>query len=230
MRGVLAGARNLDIGWVRGMLEELERIERPSASAGEREAAEWLVDRFAELGLEARIEAEPAHGTYWWPIGIGTALGVVSALLGLSAARARGRSGLAEAGEIGRPARRGGLRRLIAAALGALGAYGIASDFPPGRRFFRRFLPRRTTYNVVCEIEPEGEAPDRTVVFIAHHDAAHGGLVFHPALPKIADRLGLIENMDTSPMMMAPVIGGPIMAALGALGGSRLLARLGMPS
>ncbi|HEX2708499.1 MAG TPA: hypothetical protein VHM66_10890, partial [Solirubrobacterales bacterium] len=58
-----------DPDWLRQRLEELEKIERPSASEGERRAAEWLVERFAELGAEARIEAEPAHGTYWWPLG-----------------------------------------------------------------------------------------------------------------------------------------------------------------
>lgn len=211
------------------MLEELERIERPSASAGERQAAEWLVAQFAELGLEARIEAEPAHGTYWWPIGIGTAMGVLSSLLGLSAKRrAIAAQAAAELAPGSPKAASGRLRRLMAALLGALGAFGIASDFPPNRRFFRRFLPRRTTYNVVCEVGAAAADADRTVVLIAHHDSAHGGLVFHPALPQIADRLGLIERMDTSPMMMAPVIGGPIAACLGALIGCRRLSRLGL--
>lgn len=186
---------------LRAWLEELERIERPSASEGERRAAEWLVARFAELGAEARIEAEPAHGTYWWPLGIGAALGALSGLLGL-----RG-------------------RRFLATALGAIGAAGIAADFPPGKRPLRRLLPRRTTYNVVCELG-DAEA-ERTIVLIAHHDAAHSGLVFHPALPHIGDRLGLIERTDTSPMLMAPVLGGPLLAALGALTGKRLLSRLG---
>jgi len=61
--------------WLRSRLEELERIDRPSASDGELEAAEWIVDRLGETGVEARIEIESAHGTYWWPIGIGTAAG-----------------------------------------------------------------------------------------------------------------------------------------------------------
>ncbi len=186
---------------LRAWLEELERIERPSASEGERRAAEWLVARFAELGAEARIEAEGAHGTYWWPLGIGAAMGALSGYLGL-----RG-------------------RRFLATLLGAAGAAGIAADFPPGKRPLRRLLPRRTTYNVVCELgDPEAE---RTIVLIAHHDAAHSGLVFHPALPGIGDRLGLIERTDTSPMLMAPVVGGPLLAALGALTGKRLLSKLG---
>ncbi|HEX3324191.1 MAG TPA: hypothetical protein VHR65_03500, partial [Solirubrobacterales bacterium] len=68
---------------LREWLEELERIERPSASEGERRAAEWLVSRFAERGAEARIEAEPAHGTYWWPLGTGAGLGALGAVAAL---------------------------------------------------------------------------------------------------------------------------------------------------
>ncbi|HWO84022.1 MAG TPA: M28 family peptidase [Solirubrobacterales bacterium] len=188
--------------WLRERLEELERIERPSASDGERQAAEWLVAQFDELGAEARIEAEDAHGTYWWPLGIGAGLGALGAIAAL-----RG-------------------RRLLGALLGAIGAAGMADDFPPGQRRLRRLLPRRTTYNVVCELGDP--AAERTVVLIAHHDAAHSGLVFHPAIPELAARLGLTEKTDTSPPLMAPVIGGPVLAALGALSGRRLLAKIGL--
>jgi hypothetical protein len=190
-----------DQGWLRARLEELEGIYRPSASEGERRAAEWLVGQFRELGAEARIEAADAHGTYWWPLGIGTALG---ALGGIAALRGR---------------------RAIGAALGALGAAGIASDFPPHSRRLRAPLPTRTAYNVVCEIGDPDTA--RTIVIGAHHDSAHSGLVFHPALPKIADRLGLIEPIETSPALMAPVIGGPLLVALGALTRIKALTKLG---
>src|ERR1700742_3718105 len=139
-----------DRAWLRERLEELERIYRPSASAGERRAAEWLVGQFRELGGEARIEAADAHGTYWWPLGLGTALG---ALGGLAALRGR---------------------RKLGAALGALGAAGIASDFPPHQLRLRAPLPKRTAYNVVCEVG-DPDAP-RTIVIGAHHDSAHSGL------------------------------------------------------
>src|ERR1700733_6939751 len=59
------GSMATDQKWLRERLEELERIDRPSASEGERRAAEWLVAQFRELGAEARIEAENAPGTYW---------------------------------------------------------------------------------------------------------------------------------------------------------------------
>jgi hypothetical protein len=187
---------------MRNRLRELERIERPSASAGERQAAEWLVAQFAELGVKARIETEPAHGTYWWPLGIGAAAGVLGGIVSL-----RG-------------------RRLAGLTLGALGAAGIAADFPPAKRPLRRMLPRRQTHNVIAELGPADA--ERTVVLVAHHDSAHSGLVFHPALPKVAERLGMIEGTDTSPPLMAPVLGGPALAALGALTGWRSLSKLGV--
>jgi hypothetical protein len=188
---------------LRAELEELERIERPSASEGERRAAEWLVERFAEAGAEARIEAVPAHGTYWWPLGIGAALGAAGALAALRGRRATG------------------------AVLAALGAAGIAGEFPPRRRHLRRaLLPTRTAYNVVCELGDPDAA--RTVVISAHHDAAHSGIVFHPALPELADRAGMIERIDTSPALMAPVVGGPLLATLGALSGVRALTKTGL--
>src|SRR6476469_7945376 len=127
-----------DQNQLRGWLEELERIYRPSASEGEREAAEWIVERFGELGAEARIEAEPAHGTYWWPLGLGAVLGALAGIAGL-----RG-------------------KRLLGAILGAIGAAGIADDFPPGERRLRRVLAKRTTYTVLCEFGP-AEA-ERTMV------------------------------------------------------------------
>ena len=191
-----------DLDWLRGLVEELERIERPSASDGERRAAEWVLGQLRALGSKPRIEAEPAHGTYWWPLGIGAALG---ALGGLAALRGR---------------------RLLGTLLGAAGAAGIAADFPPGKRPLRRLLPRRTAYNVLCEFGPADA--ERTMVIVAHHDAAHPGLVFHPALPRIADRIGMIESLDTSPPLMAPVIGGPVLAAAGAATGNRLLSKLGL--
>jgi hypothetical protein len=191
-----------DPAQLREQLEELEQIVRPSASPGERRAAEWLVERLAERGAEARIEAAPAHGTYWWPLGVGAALGAAGALATL-----RG-------------------RRMLGAALAAVGTAGMVDDYPPGKRRLRRLLPRRETYNVVCELGPADA--ERTIVLIAHHDAAHSGLIFHPKLPEIADRLGMIERSDTSPPLMAPVVGGPALATLGALSGRRLLSKLGL--
>src|SRR4051794_9627949 len=109
---------------LRDVVETLERLDRPSASPGEREAAEWIRDRLEALGVPARVEAERAHGTYWWPL---------AALTG-----AAGLAGLWRG------------RRALAALTGALAAAGVADDVSAGPHVMRRLLPQRQTYNVVA--------------------------------------------------------------------------------
>lgn len=182
---------------LRSWLEDLETIERPSASSGELEAARWIADRFREQGVRARIEVEAAHGTYWWPLGIGAGLGAAAGLAALAK------------------------KPLLAGLLGATGLAAIAGDFPPHGRPLRRFLPTSDTYNVVCEVgDPDAS---NTVVLVAHHDAANSGFVFHPGIPDLVSKTGLFRHLDTSPMLMAPVLGGPALAILAALTGSRAL-------
>ena len=67
-------------------LDELCSIERPSASPGERRAAEWLAGQLRDAGARnVRIEEESeANGAFWWPIGL---LAGAGALAGLAARR-----------------------------------------------------------------------------------------------------------------------------------------------
>ena len=186
---------------LRAVVERLETIERPPASAGEREAAEWLRAELERLGAPARIEEEPATGSFAIPVALLSAIG---ALAGLT----RGARGLA-----------------AAAGLGAAAA--IADDVSAGPHLFRRLLPRRTTCNVVAEAgDPDGA---ETIVLVAHHDAANGGLVFHPGPSHwVADRFpGWYAQQETSPPLMRLVVAGPALAGLGALLGSRALRRAG---
>lgn len=185
---------------LRATIEHLAAIERPSASDGERRAAEWIRDELAALGARARLEPEAAHGTYWVPLGL------------MSAAAAA--AGVAPG-------------RLLAAVVGAAAAAGIADDVSAGPHRFRRLLPQRATHNVVAEAgDPDGA---RTLVFVAHHDAAHGGLVFAPQLvTRVADAFpGWYARRETSPQVMRLVAGGPALVALGALLGRRRLRRVG---
>ena len=186
---------------LRQAIAHLAAIDRPSASPGEHEAAEWIGAQLAEFGCSVRVEQERAHGGYWFPLGVPNAL----------------------AGAAGLLARRGGRRsRALAAVVGAVAAAAIWDDVSGGRLWFRRrFLPSRPTWNVVAETgDPHAE---HTLVFVAHHDAAHWGLLFHPGVLPLVDRLfpGLLERADTSPPLMAPVIAGPALVALGALAGDR---------
>jgi len=186
---------------MRAVVEHLQAIDRPPASAGERRAAEWLRQRFAAHGLAARVEEERATGSFAIPIAL---LSAVGAAAGLSR---RARS--------------------LAGAAGLAAAAAIADDVSAGPHLFRRLLPRRTTCNVVAEAgDPEGA---ETVVFVAHHDAANGGAVFHPGLTRwIADRFpDWYAGQETSPPLMRLVVAGPALAGLGALLGRRGVRRLG---
>jgi hypothetical protein len=188
---------------LRADVAELSAIHRPSASDGERAAAEWIAARLRELGADAAIEPEPVHGEYWLPLAALSAAGAASGLL-------------ARAG-----------RRGLGAALAAASAAAIWDDLTAGRRYFRRLLPKRTGFNVVAAVGPPDA--ERTVVLVAHHDAAHSGLIFHPGIPAFAWRHfpSLIENNDTSPPLMFPVFAGPALVALGSALRSRSLTTAG---
>ena len=193
---------------MRDRLDELCAFERESATEGERRAAEWLAGALADQGVrDVRVEEEPgANGSFWWPIGL---LAGAGALAGLAA-------------------RRGGrVARLFGAATGAAAAALIADEMPPGRRRFRRLLPNRSAHHVLGEIGPQDA--ERTVVLMAHHDAAHTAFFFNPA---ITDAVGesapwVFEQNDTSPPLMWPVVGGPALVAAGAMLGSRGVTGLG---
>lgn len=175
----------------------LAAIERPSASDGERSAAEWIATRFAELGLPAKVEAEPAHGGYWWPLGLLNALSGVAALAHL---------------------RRGGSRSRLAALLaGCFASSAIWDDVGGGSQWFRRAaLPSRQTWNVLAEAGDPGARA--TLLVVAHHDAAHSGLVFHPALPQIPQSAfpKLHERSSQSAPIMYATWLGPVLSAVGA--------------
>jgi hypothetical protein len=183
------------------VVRELASYERPSASDGERRAAEWLGGELRAAGCrEVRVEQEQAHGGYCWPLGLRNLAALAAATLG----------------------------RRAAALVGGLAAAAVYDDVSGGRLWFRRrAVPQRPTYNVVAEAgDPHAE---RTVVFMAHHDAAHSGLVFHPALPRIAmERMPeLHAKADQSVPILYGVFLGPLLLALWGLTGRRLLRVLG---
>jgi hypothetical protein len=197
-----------DAAWMRERLDEVCAIERPSASPGERRAAEWLAEQLRAAGARSvRIEEEPeANGTFWWPLGLLAGAGVVAGV----AARKGGR-----------------LRRLAAAATGAAAAALAADELPPGKRRFRRLLPKRTAHHVLAEIGP-GDA-ERTIVVLGHHDAPHTAFFFNPAITETVGENApwVFESTDTSPPLMWPVVAGPALVAAGAALGSRRLTGLG---
>jgi hypothetical protein len=119
-------------------------------------------------------------------------------------------------------------RRAIAVSCGALAAAAVIDELEIGRRPLRRLLRRRGALNVIGELTPTHTAT-HTLVLHAHHDAARTGLVFHPALAKLAARVGgrLIERIGGTPAPMWGAAAGPILVALGAGLGRRRVRDLG---
>jgi hypothetical protein len=178
----------VDIARLRATVEHLASFDRPSASEGERRAAEWIRGELEAVGVAAVVEEESAVGSMSVPLGLLSAIGVLAGL--------------------------GGRRT---APLGLLAAAAIVDDVSGGPQVFRRLLPRRTTYNVVGEAGDPGAR--ETLVFVAHHDAAQGGLIYRPELTRlVADTFpDWYARQRTSPQMLRLVAAGPALAAIPAL-------------
>ena len=190
---------------LRATIERLAPIERLPCSEGEHAAAYLIADRLRELGCEVRVEAEPAYGSYAWPVGALSALAAVGGLLGKGA---------------------GG--RLAGTAGGAVAAAALADEISYGRQYARRIVsPRRTAYNVVAEAGEQAGA--RTLVVTVHHDAAPTGAIFDQRLERwfVRRHPEIVARMTENPPLWWAAMAGPVAVALGALTGSRGLRRTG---
>jgi hypothetical protein len=190
---------------LREVVDALAPLERRAGSAGERAAADWLAARLDRGGAPAHVEPVPFRdGFARQMLPLGTA-GTVAGLLALRG-RARGRAAL----------------------LGTLAAAAIADDADNRLRLWRRLVTRpRLTTNVVGEVGP-AEA-ERTLVVLAHHDAAPTGIVFDQSLQRwLARRFpGLVARANASLPLWWPIVGAPLASVVGALTGRRSLAAAG---
>jgi Peptidase family M28 len=196
---------DVDEKTLRAVIERLAPIDRLPTSAGEHEAAAIVRDLLADRGCTAEVEQVPAYRSYAWPIGVLSALGAASALFA-------GR-GLRAAGVLG----------------GALAAAGIADDITGSRMLCRRTAMRPgVAANVVAHAGDRNA--DRTLVVLAHHDAAPSGVVFDQDLSRrLADRYpDVVERMTSNPPLWWPVVAAPALVSLGSAVGSRTLRRAGL--
>ena len=170
-------------GTLHEVVERLAPIDRTPCSAGERDAAEWLLARMRDVpGVEVRLEEEPSWGTFPPTATALGLLGVLGAALALGRRRAAG--ALAAAGSIA----------------------GIVDEAQNGPRLLRRLARRRrTTVNVVARLGASGDGGEgalpATLVVLAHHDAPQTGFVFDQRLQRRLYELrpALIERIKTSP-------------------------------
>jgi hypothetical protein len=192
---------------LRLVIEDLATLRRGAGSEGEREAARRLADHLRAAGAgDVRVEDVPFRPGYakvlLW-------LNVIAAAAGMVALR-RGRA-------------------LGAGVVSAMCGLLVADDVANGRRLWRTVATRRgrTTNVVAVAGDPSAE---RTLVVLAHHDAAPTGVVFDQRPQKwLARRFpGLVARADTSAPLWWPIIGAPLLIALGALTGRRGITRAGL--
>jgi hypothetical protein len=202
---VTARSAAVDEAGLRAVVERLAPIERLPTSVGEHEAAAVVRDLLRDRGCTAEVDQVPAYRSYAWPIGVLSALGAVSAL-------AAGRG-----------------HRALGAVGGALAAAGVADDITGSRMLCRRRTMRPgVAANVIARTgDPDA---DRTLVVLAHHDAAPSGVVFDQELSRrLADRYpDVVERMTSNPPLWWPVFAAPALVSLGSAVGSRTLRRAGL--
>ena len=188
---------------LREVIEHLAGIERPPCSPGEREAAEWLAERLRAAGVaDVDLEVEPSWGTFP-PNTTGlSALGAAGAALTL------------------------GGRRKLGGLLSALALAGFVDEIQNGPRVLRRALRKeRQTVNVVGRLGDPGAS--RTLVVLAHHDAAQTGFMFdQTAVAAFHERFPeVIPNIKTQPPQWWGALAGPIAGIAAAVTGRRGPAR-----
>lgn len=190
---------------LREVVETLAPLARRAGSPEEQQAAHWIAERLQRAGARARVEEEQFRDGYARQL---LPLAVASTLAG--AAVSAGRS------------------RRLAGAIGALAVAAIVDDASNGVRVWRRLVSRpQPTWNVVAGAGDS--AGERTLVVMAHHDAAPTGQVFDQTLQReMAERFpGIVERIDTSLPLWWPVVAGPALVALGAVTGRRALGAAG---
>jgi hypothetical protein len=159
-------------------VEALARLRRLTTTAGERRSAEWVADRLRELDTEnVRIVTFRGQSSWAWAHG-------AHLLAGLAASWVRGRTG-----------------RL----LGTLVAVSYELDVSTRNQWLRRLMPGRQGYSVEAHI-PSREPAWRTLVLVAHHDAAHSGLIWHP-IANAANQRRSAHTGRALPSHAAPLIG-----------------------
>lgn len=130
----------------------LAHLDRRTTRAGERRSAELLAARLTEVGA-AEVEVTEFRGqSSWVPTHLAHLIGAVAASL-----------------VPGVPGR--------SAALAIATSYEL--DVGGRSHWLRRVLPAGRGVSVSARVPANGR-PRRTLVLIAHHDAAHNGLVWHP--------------------------------------------------
>jgi hypothetical protein len=127
---------------------------RRPTGPGERRAADLLAAELGDHGVQARLEEFAGYSSFAQPFAILLALAAAPALVPRALRRTR-----------------------IAMSLAA--AVGLLSEGSLLRAPLTKLLSRRSSGNLVAELEPSGRT-ERTLCLVAHMDTSRSGLLFHP--------------------------------------------------
>ena len=180
---------------LREVTETLAPLDRTPCSTGEREAAIWIAERLRAAGVESvELEDEPSWGIF---PPLTTGIGVLGVLGGALALAGRRRAG---------------------ALAGIASAAALLDEVQNGPRVVRPALRRRrNTINVLARAGDP--AAERTLLVLAHHDAAQTGVVFDQTLQRrIHERFPhLLRRLKTQPPQWWIGLAAPLGALLSAI-------------
>ncbi|MFL5893919.1 MAG: M28 family peptidase [Thermoleophilaceae bacterium] len=190
---VRTGAPRLDFDRIRADVEALAAMERGSAGESKPHVA-WLRKRLSDAGAhDIRTESFRFQRRWIWRHGTHVAAGVGAAVAG---------------GPVG-------------AALAAATLASFELEVAGRSSWTAGFLPAGEGVNVLARIPAAGPA-ERTVVFVAHHDAARTGLLWR--LPKTRKPLALPAEAALAAVAAGCLLGSRVLRAAAAVA----LAALGL--
>ena len=191
---------------LREVTETLAPLDRTPCSAGERAAALWIAERLRAAGVESvELEEEPSWGIF---PPLTTGIGVLGVLGGVLVLAGRRRAGVLA---------------------GIASAAALLDEVQNGPRVVRAVLRRRrSTINVLARTgDPSAE---RTLLVLAHHDAAQTGVVFDQTLQRrVHERFPqLLRRLKTQPPQWWIGLAAPLGALLSAVARRRGPAAAGL--
>jgi acetylornithine deacetylase/succinyl-diaminopimelate desuccinylase-like protein len=182
----VASAPRLDFRHIRRDIETLAAMERGSA-AEDKPQVTWLEGRLRDAGAhELHTETFRFQRRPWRHI--------AHFLAGIGAAAAGGPAG---------------------AGVAAATLASLEMEVSGRSRWLAKFLPAGEGVNVVARI-PAGGEPERTVVFVAHHDAQRSGLLWR--LPRSSGPFALPAQLALAVIALGCAAGVRTLRALGAVG------------
>jgi hypothetical protein len=181
-----SAALRLDLERIRRDVEELAGMERGSA-AREKPQVAWLECRLRDAGAhQIHTEGFRFQRRWIWRYGAHAASGMSAAALG---------------GPLG-------------AGLAAATLASVELDISGRSTWLAKLLPGAEATNVVARV-PAAARPERTVVFVAHHDTQRTGLMWR--LPRSKVPMSLPAQAVIAVIAAGCLVGSRVLRAVGAL-------------